>query len=172
MQKKSVLIKSKVATKKWSWVLIFVVLGAIIISIWGLSKILSNKTQSSKSAIRELERFVEKDVDDEGYGDKNCVNTNKPYTFYFFAMKTCPHCIDFDPIWRNFVSQVQNNRQIKDNVCMKKILSDNEDLLSKYNVRAFPTLLLINNKTTDVIECNSERTVEALTQFLLQNIHA
>lgn len=144
------------------------VAAVLVFSIWALYKV--TRKSASDVAIKHLESFVEKKVSIAE--DGKCSGTDKQYTFYFFAMETCPHCISFDPEWRKFVGQVENNRKISDNVCMAKVLAEdkNDGLLNKYGVKAFPTLLLIDNRNGKVVECNSDRTVEGLTEFVLQNV--
>ena len=149
------------------------VAAALVFSVWAAYKIM--KRSSSQVAIRHLESFVEKKPSVSIADDGTCTGTDKKYILYFFAMETCPHCIAFDPEWRKFVVQVQNNKKISDNVCMAKVLSDdekNDALLNKYSVKAFPTILFIDERNGKVVECNSDRTVEGLTEFVLQNISA
>ncbi len=64
-----------------------------------------------------------------------------PKKFIFFHMNTCGYCKDMMGEWNSFVSS--NTSSIKTEKIEK---SENPELLSKYNVKGFPTLLLIDEK--------------------------
>jgi thioredoxin-related protein len=109
-----------------------------------------------------LEMFDEED-------NTTCQNTDKPYSLVFFYMDTCPHCVDFKPIWQKFRTSFEGTDKAT-KVCIGEASANNESFLEKYNVSSFPTVLLIPSNGDSPIPFNSERTVEELQTFIDQNV--
>ena len=94
-----------------------------------------------------------------------CVGTSKKHSLYFFFMETCPHCIDFQPTWEDLTK----DGDLQSKVCMAKISSDNDAMLQKYSVDAFPTLVLVNNAKSTHVTFNGKRTLDNVKQFVAQH---
>lgn len=106
-----------------------------------------------------------------------CEGTNKANTLVFFHMDGCGHCQKFKPVWKEFSSQLDSQTWGK-KVCLAEISADDQnssDILAKYDVRAFPTILLFKNGTGgfegNPTDFNGPRTVEGLNSFLAKNTH-
>lgn len=112
---------------------------------------------------------IEKFLDIENYEDNSatCDHTKKPYSLLFFYMDTCPHCIEFKPTWNKFKHSFENSK-FHGKVCVGEVSADKEDVLSKYNVHSFPTVLLVTKSKT--IPFEGSRTVSELTNFVSQNV--
>jgi thioredoxin-related protein len=105
----------------------------------------------------------------EGSEDETCKGTNKTHSLLFFYMDTCPHCIDFKPIWEDFRKQFESKDKFA-KVCLGEVSAKHDALLEKYKVNSFPTVLLVKNDDASVTPFNNDRTVEELTNFINQNV--
>jgi thiol-disulfide isomerase/thioredoxin len=83
-------------------------------------------------------------------------------------METCPHCVDFKPVWAKFMEESKNEPYAK-KLCIADISAENDDLLTKYGVKSFPTVLLVRSDKT-VISFEEKRTVDDLKAFVSENI--
>ena len=54
-------------------------------------------------------------------------------------MKNCPYCIEFNQMWNKLCKKYKNK------IIMKKVMSTNKNLIHKYGVYSFPTIILIKN---------------------------
>lgn len=148
-----------------SWVNICIVIVLLAIAIW-----LYFKLFAKSSPAKSMERFLERKESFNFDGVKNCESTTKPFSLNFFYMETCPHCVDFKPIWGKFQKQLGNS-SMSSKVCMSDISAENDSILGKYNVTSFPTVLLVqNNANTKPKVFEGERTVEGLMKFISQNV--
>ena len=87
-------------------------------------------------------------------------NFGNPSTCTYYYMEQCGHCKRFSPEWDNFVQSYAGP------VVLRKVeMSEAGDDLEKYNIRGFPTILIIddNGESKDY---DGPRTSEALTKFL------
>ena len=72
-------------------------------------------------------------------------------------MNGCHYCDEFDPMWKKLKKNVNG-------VKMKKINKDNcPELLQKFNVSSFPSLILDGNSFE---KFDQERTIPNIKQFL------
>jgi thioredoxin-related protein len=99
-----------------------------------------------------------------------CDKTKSEYTIMFFYMETCPHCRDFEPIWNQFESYAQSNDMLARTLCVTRVSADDRDTCRKFKVQGFPTVYLVNNKSSDKTEYKGARTLDALKNFVLQNV--
>jgi hypothetical protein len=129
--------------------------------------------QRQRKVIRDMDNFLKRELFHYD-GVNNCEGTNSLYSLMFFYMETCPNCIEFKPIWNKCKKQLRNSRFGK-SLCMTDISAENSNLISKYNITQFPTILLINNNSDDsgmplAIHYEGPRTQEGLMVFVSQNI--
>ena len=81
--------------------------------------------------------------------------------FTLFYWKDCGHCKKMMPEWQRFVKLNANNKKVKIETVEK---DDAPELIQKYNVQGFPTIIAINDGKK-VKEFDGERTVDDLQRF-------
>jgi len=87
-------------------------------------------------------------------------NFGNPASCTYYYMEQCGHCKRFSPEWDNFVQSYTGP------VTLRKVeMNAAGDDLEKYNIRGFPTILIVddNGESKDY---DGPRTSEALTKFL------
>jgi thiol-disulfide isomerase/thioredoxin len=90
----------------------------------------------------------------------NFENFGNPRTCTYYYMNQCGHCKRFSPEWDNFVQSYTGP------VTLRKVeMSEAGDDLEKYNIRGFPTILVVDDKG-EFKDYDGPRTSEALTKFL------
>lgn len=57
----------------------------------------------------------------------------------YYSMSSCPHCIDFNPLWKKFEKSCDNSVKY----VIDKINIDNR--LQKFNINSFPTIIVTEN---------------------------
>jgi protein disulfide-isomerase A1 len=90
-------------------------------------------------------------------------------TLVLFYADWCGHCKKLEPDWDKTADTV-NGRMLKRNVgakegdCSAKVHAENEELMQKYNIKGFPTIMIFQNgKATPY---NGPRTVDDLLNQL------
>lgn len=79
----------------------------------------------------------------------------------YYSLSTCPHCIEFNPIWDKFSKENKNT--------IKYVIdkTDVNDKLEKYNINGFPTIIVTKNgEKIDELE---ERTYDGLKELYKKN---
>ena len=84
-----------------------------------------------------------------------------PSKFIFFHMNGCPHCENMMDDWDNFSSS--NTTSIKTEKIEKK---ENPELIKKYDIKGFPSLLLIDENGEKIKEYNGDRTADDFQNFV------
>jgi thiol-disulfide isomerase/thioredoxin len=135
----------------------------LVIGLWAYFNLFNKKSKS----VHHLENFLEKETFHYD-GLKNCEGSDKPFKLLFFFMETCPHCVDFKPVWQKFIEESKNEPYAK-KLCIADISAENDNILTKYGVKSFPTVLLIRSDKT-VISFEDNRTVEDLKSFVSHNV--
>jgi thioredoxin-like negative regulator of GroEL len=92
----------------------------------------------------------------EGFANGNT------YTVVYVYSTTCTYCKQFEPVWSKFQEQI--NAAKLQNVKLEKSAD-----AAKYNIKAFPTVLLLENTKTKAM-FTGERTPEELWNFLRTNM--
>lgn len=73
----------------------------------------------------------------------------------YYSLSTCPHCVDFNPVWKQFEEKCSG--------CKKYVVDTDEASAmqaEKYNINGFPTIIVTENgKQIDEVE---DRTCGAL----------
>lgn len=91
--------------------------------------------------------------------DSNTKNT----IVYNFNTEWCGHSKQFQPIWDAFASSVSANTNVKA-VDVKCDNDKNKDLCTKFNVRGFPTVILVIDSQAS--EYNGPRSVDGLRKAI------
>jgi thiol-disulfide isomerase/thioredoxin len=86
-------------------------------------------------------------------------------TLYFFFADWCGHCKNFKPEWQKLTNMSDLGVQFEEVDC-----TDSKNvpaLATEYNVRGFPTLILVNGGNNATYE--GERTANAIASFIKNN---
>ena len=83
-------------------------------------------------------------------------------TLLLLHMDGCPHCVTLMPIWEKFVSTNKTSILTKDVEKSK----DPNNLSEKYDVKGFPTILLLDGKGNKSDTYEGDRTVEGLINYV------
>jgi thiol-disulfide isomerase/thioredoxin len=111
----------------------------------------------------------------EGFASEKMTNTEdalalikdkQNFVLVFHKMEGCGHCVKFTPTWNEFAGQVDTLFPSKKVKC---IMVDPSNDLSA-DVQGFPTVRYYKSPT-DHVEFESERTVEALKEFVKENMN-
>lgn len=109
-----------------------------------------------------LVAFVAWRVRREGFSDGSNKAGDNAYTMVYVYSSSCTYCNQFDPVWNQFQEQVQAAN-------LSNIKLEKSTDATKYGVKAFPTVLLLeNNKNKATFK--GERTTEELWNFLRANM--
>ena len=87
-------------------------------------------------------------------------NFGNPQELVYFHMNGCGHCKKFSPIWDEFTSNYKGSLKLK----KYEREEAGEDMLQKYQVQGFPTILLIDEQGNKK-EFQGDRTVSGLESF-------
>ena len=90
-------------------------------------------------------------------------NFGNPESLVYFHMDGCGHCKKFNPTWDKFASSYNGSLKIK----KLERKEAGEDMLQKYQVQGFPTILLLDGQGNKK-EFDGERTVAGLESFTKQ----
>ena len=89
---------------------------------------------------------------------ENFENDGKKKVVYFY-MNGCQHCESFSPIWDEF-------KQISSLPTHKIESADAGEMLSKYNISGFPTILLLDKNNNKLKELEGDRTLAGLNALI------
>ena len=87
-------------------------------------------------------------------------NFGNPKEVVYFHMNGCGHCKRFSPIWDEFSSKYNGGLKLK-----KLERKEAGDLLQKYEVKGFPTVLMLDEQGNKK-EFQGDRTVSGLESFV------
>jgi thiol-disulfide isomerase/thioredoxin/uncharacterized protein (DUF3820 family) len=80
-------------------------------------------------------------------------------TLYYFYMDGCGWCDKFNPTWIKLVKEFKNK------LTMKKMNGpESPELLKKYDIQSFPSIILVTGKESDKYE--GDRSINDLKKFL------
>jgi len=84
-----------------------------------------------------------------------------PASCTYYYMTNCGHCKRFTPEWDQFVQNYTGN------IKMKKVeMSEAGDDLEKYNIKGFPTVLVMD-KSGETKEYDGPRTSDGLNKYFM-----
>ena len=89
-------------------------------------------------------------------------NFGNPKELVYFHMNGCGHCKRFTPIWDDFSGKYKGDIKLK-----KLERNEAEDMLSKYEIQGFPTILLLDEQGNKKV-FEGERSVSGLESFINQ----
>lgn len=89
---------------------------------------------------------------------ENFENDGKKKVVYFY-MNGCPHCDSFSPIWDDF-------KQTSPLPTHKIESADAGEMLKKYNISGFPTILLLDKNNNKLKELEGDRTLAGLNALI------
>ena len=89
-------------------------------------------------------------------------NFGNPKELVYFHMNGCGHCKRFSPVWQEFSDNYKGDLKLK-----KLERNEAGDLLQKYEIQGFPTVLLIDEQGNKK-EFQGDRTIQGLEAFISQ----
>lgn len=104
---------------------------------------------------------------------KESFTSNDDVRIIMFHVDWCPHCKKALPDWNSFKSEYNNLKINNKNIIiidydMTNDSDEKKELMNKYKVEGYPTILLeYNNK---VVECEVKPTKENLVNFVNNNV--
>ena len=100
--------------------------------------------------------------------NRESFNESSP-TLYFFFVDWCPHCTNAKPKIEDLKKELQNNKVKGKNVVVRSVNCEEEkDLAKQFNVRAYPSLVLVNGE--EKTEYDAGVSVDGLKSFLEANL--
>ena len=89
---------------------------------------------------------------------ENFENDGKKKVVYFY-MNGCPHCDSFSPVWDEFKQNCP--------LATHKIESaDAGEMMTRYNISGFPTIILLDENNNKLKELEGPRTLEGLNTMI------
>jgi len=91
---------------------------------------------------------------------------NASFALEYFYMEKCPHCVNFNPIWKALEKEVTAKKY---NITLKKYdlsADENAEKVAEYNINSAPTIILSGATKGDHTEYSGERSVPALIAFI------
>jgi thiol-disulfide isomerase/thioredoxin len=96
-------------------------------------------------------------------------------TLMFFSADWCPHCKKAKPEWEAAKSKMDGTSVNGTNVVFKEVdctakppPKETQDLMKKYGVEGFPTIVLVKGETTKKLE--EKPTQESISTFVNANV--
>ena len=109
------------------------------------------KSKKTKRRKKKRTKKIKRTKNNKG----NCI-------LYYFTMKECPYCKDFNPHWKRIVNEFPtiNTEKIERN--------ENPQLIKKFNVMSYPNITL--SKGNKFVEFSGDRgNLDAFRSFFLKN---
>ena len=89
---------------------------------------------------------------------ENFENDGKKKVVYFY-MNGCPHCESFSPIWDEFTqTSPLGTHKIES--------ADAGQMMSKYSISGFPTIILLDENNNKLTELEGDRTLANLNAMI------
>ena len=94
-----------------------------------------------------------------------CITMNRKEPFsesgaelHYYSLSTCPHCLDFDPVWQQFEKKTKR--------CYKYVVDKDEaghKKAEQYNITSYPTIIVV--KDDKPVEELNDRTCGAMRKM-------
>lgn len=101
-------------------------------------------------------KYVLTNLNIENFG--NIENDRRKKVAYFF-MNGCPHCVSFSPVWDEF-------KQTSPLPTYKIESNEAGEMMNKYNISGFPTILLLDENNNKLKELEGDRTLAGLNALI------
>ena len=82
-------------------------------------------------------------------------------TLYYFSMKGCSYCLEFNPLWERLEDKFKDNKTL---VLKKLLREDYIEFTHKYGVSSYPTIILEQKKKKHTFK--EERKYKNIINFL------
>tara|TARA_B100000519_G_C14193708_1_gene414383 strand:+ start:580 stop:1044 length:465 start_codon:yes stop_codon:yes gene_type:complete len=92
------------------------------------------------------------------FGKKSLKNAKK---LIFFHMDGCPHCESMKPEWDKLKTSNTSHIKLEDYERKQK-----PDLVEKFSIRGFPSIVLVDDKNDKVDEYKGERKANSINKYL------
>lgn len=84
------------------------------------------------------------------------------YNIEYYYMESCPHCVEFSPIWNELIS----NTKYEKITFVKYEIAENRDRSNKFNINSAPTIIVVDKKNDMMVASYTEkRTAPELMKF-------
>lgn len=97
--------------------------------------------------------------------------TNKTVNIEYYYINGCPHCVNFDPVWKT----VSQNPALNNAVDFKKIeISSNTARASKFGISSAPTIIAVRKSDDSKLALapSESRTEAGFTAFVQNYLSA
>jgi len=84
-------------------------------------------------------------------------------TLYYFSMKGCSYCLEFNPLWERLEDKFKDNKTL---VLKKLLREDYIEFTHKYGVTSYPTIILEQKKKKKKHIFKEERNYKNIINFL------
>ena len=121
--------------------------------------------REAKSVCKFAENSILKNKNKNKTKTQSNNSTNRNKTVAFFHADWCGHCQQFKPEWEKIKKELEVN-----NVKYKEINSEDKDTVNAFKIRGFPTLMVVEDGTTNGIEYEGPRKKENFIEFVRKNL--
>ncbi len=151
---------------------IYSTLGKIDNLIFNVNVLINSKDLENTENQEELTALLFNDYDKKSTSELVEINDyDKKNYLVYFKMNNCNHCIKFENEWHKIINNNSNN-----NLIFSVVVADNYDmndfdekLIKKYQVKSYPTLILIKDVNDHKIY-EGEMNYNNVKEFLSENL--
>lgn len=104
--------------------------------------------------------------------DEVDVNNLEDVELIIFYTTWCPHSKTAIKAWNDLKPNYDNKVYNKYRVLLKEVDCDKDvEMADKYNIEGYPTIKLVKNEGTEVVEYDAKLNDETLNEFLSSVLH-
>ena len=100
---------------------------------------------------------------------ENNINSSSKKFVLFYA-DWCPHCTNLKPVWNEVASSFNTNDKKMISVNLAEKTNESNDIRDKYNIKSFPTMLLLNNDNSTIEEYKGNRDKTSIESYASKKI--